>query len=56
MSESVRLPALSDGSSATFARFLATMTGRSLARLLLVLILLAMWRSEEHTSELQSPC
>ncbi len=44
MSEAVRLPALSDGSSAAFARFLATTTGRSLARLLLVLILLAMWQ------------
>jgi NitT/TauT family transport system permease protein len=44
MSEAVRLPALADSSSGTFARFLATATGRSLARLLLVLILLAMWQ------------
>ena len=44
MSEAVRLPALSDGSSGTFARFLATTAGRSLARSLLVLILLAMWQ------------
>ena len=44
MSEAIRLPALDDGSSATFTRFLATATGRSLARLLLVLILLAMWQ------------
>ena len=44
MSEAIRLPALDDGSSATFARFLATTTGRSLARLVLVLILLAMWQ------------
>ena len=44
MSDFVRLPSLSDSSSATFARFLATTTGRSLARLLLVLILLAMWQ------------
>jgi NitT/TauT family transport system permease protein len=44
MSEAVRLPALSGSASGTFARFLATATGRSLARLLLVLILLAMWQ------------
>jgi NitT/TauT family transport system permease protein len=44
LSDFVRLPSLSDSSSATFARFLATTTGRSLARLLLVLILLAMWQ------------
>ena len=44
MSEAIRLPALHDGSSATFTRFLATTTGRSLARLVLVLILLAMWQ------------
>jgi NitT/TauT family transport system permease protein len=44
LSDFVRLPSLSDSSSATFARFVATTTGRSLARLLLVLILLAMWQ------------
>jgi NitT/TauT family transport system permease protein len=44
MSEAVRLPSLPVGSSATVARFLASATGRSLARLGLVLIILAMWQ------------
>jgi NitT/TauT family transport system permease protein len=43
MSEAARLPALTDGSSATFAHFLATTSGRSLARLVLVLVLVTMW-------------
>ncbi len=44
MSETVRLPAMSDSASGSVARFLATATGRSLARLLLVGVLLAMWQ------------